>query len=211
MAPKVNYAKLYRDAVNYTVSHWESYFEQAYPEKRNCIPMIKEKANQIFAEINKLQLKMGEPGPYDFIGNKVAELNLYAKTCIQTKNADQAIEGLNREIVLGAAVFGLRSHAADWDRRFNLAGTGKAAGCAHLVQGQAAGLLLQLKQMKDISPTDLSRASVTAMQHLDSYAHRCLQDGPAGVALDPPADLRNGSGQNSTPPTKRPNPDTETD
>jgi hypothetical protein len=66
MAPKVDYTKQYRDAVNHTVSRWEEQWMDIYgPNKNDCILFIQIKANQILQEINKLQLKMGESAPYD--------------------------------------------------------------------------------------------------------------------------------------------------
>lgn len=184
MTTEIDYTKRYTAAVNQTVVLWERLLDEYHP-KRNCISIIREKANQILGEINKLQLKKGESAPLGFIASRLDELNLYAETCIHTehelpKNLHVAIEDLERQIIIGRTSSDLAHRVMDWEKRFDKAGA-KSRDCTPLALGKARELLNQLKQLDDISPEDLLQARSNGMQYLDTYAARCLNEGAAVV------------------------------
>lgn len=200
--------------VNQAVTTWVDFIERIYPERRSCVPVIKEIANRMLVQIDQFQLKTGKPMPEEIYNTRFIELTAYTQVCTQTKdelpkNIDKAIEELDKQMILQATQFEFKNEVANWSRRLSQASAKKFSGCAPLVQGKAREILLHLEQMKDLSSGDLLRVSERGGQYLENYAHRCLQDGAEALPLDLPKDLQAKPSQNSPPPTRRPNPDTE--
>ena len=181
----IDYTKRYTGAVEFTVRLWEEHWKDVSPKINNCIPLIRGKANQILAEINKLQLKTGEPSPNAFIVSRLEQLNVYAETCIGTKyelpkDPVAAMEDLERQITVGQTSSDLAHRVVNWEQQFDKVSS-RSSGCADLVQGKARQLLNQVKQLDDISPEELLQARTNAVLYLDMYAARCLNEGVKAV------------------------------
>lgn len=205
-------ADYYKDTVGQAVAEWLDDIEQIYPERRSCVPLIMEIKNRMLVQIDQFQFETGKPMPEHIFNTRFAELGRRVQVCIGThdelpKNIDKAIEELDKKIIIGDTQFALKNEVGNWTRRFNQASTKQSSGCAPLVQEKAREMLLQLEQMKDLPASDLSRLSKRAEKYLENSAQRCLQNGVKAVPSGLPKDLQSKPSQ--TPPTRRPNPDTE--
>ena len=209
-----DFTKHFKTEVNQAVTEWADFIDRVYPERRSCIPVIIAISIQMFAEVDKFQLTMGKSMPEEILSSKFAELIRYSQFCIRTKdelptNIDKAIEELDKKIILQTTQFQLKNEVTNWNRRFSEASAKKSSGCAAVVQGKAREIMLNLEQMKDVPPNDLTRVSELGSKYLENYANRCLHNGPKTLPLELPEVLQSKSSQNSPPPTRRPNPATE--